>query len=255
MAGGPCDKHESSLMSKNYPHMEWTAERISRFWDWQAQYPDVYFTYQFGPAIVGFLKGYLGRSRRVLDYGCGVGYLLPHLCACVPEVYGADPSKESVARTNDRLVETPSFKGAFLIEELRARRLVFDAVLCVEVVEHLDDAALATVFTDIRSLLAPGGVAVFSTPNNEDLSKSMIISPATGEIFHRWQHLRSWDHNTLPASLRAAGFDVVEVVETNMATSKSNTPIGFLRRALKRLVFGDPGRPHLICVAKIATRG
>jgi 2-polyprenyl-3-methyl-5-hydroxy-6-metoxy-1,4-benzoquinol methylase len=255
MAGGQCDKHEGALMSKNYPHMQWTAERISTFWDWQAQYPEVYFTYQFGPAIIGSLKRYLRGSRRVLDYGCGVGYLLPHLCAVAPEVYGADPSKESVARTNDRLNGTDSFRGAFLIDELRARGPVFDAVLCIEVVEHLDDAALASVFSDIRGLLAPGGVAIFSTPNKEDLSKSMMLCPATGEVFHRWQHMRSWDRDTLPASLRAAGFDVVEVVETNMSRSKSSSPVALLKRALKRLVFGDPGNPHLVCIAKIATKG
>lgn len=242
-------------MSKTYPPMEWTPERISRFWDWQAQYPEVYFTYLFGPAIVASLQRYLRGRRRVLDYGCGVGYLLPHLCARVPEAYGADPSQESIARTNERLAGTPSFKGAFLIDELRARKLSFDAVLCVEVVEHLDDAALDTVLADIRGLLAPGGVAVFSTPNNEDLSKSMILCPASGEIFHRWQHVRSWNRDSLPARLRAGGFDVVEVVETNMAIAKTNSPIGIMKRALKRLLFGDPGKPHLVCIAKIATGG
>jgi 2-polyprenyl-3-methyl-5-hydroxy-6-metoxy-1,4-benzoquinol methylase len=239
------------MMSTSYPKMEWTDERISRFWDWQSQYPDVYFTYLFGPAIVASLKRHLRGRKRVLDYGCGVGYLLPHLCACVPEAYGADPSEQSTARTNERLAGTPSFKGAFLIKDLFARRLTFDAVLCVEVVEHLDDAALDTVLSDIRGMLAAGGVAVFSTPNNEDLSKSMILCPATGEIFHRWQHLRSWDRDSLPARLRAAGFDVVEVIETNMAVSRSNSPIGLLKRALKRALFGRPGKPHLVCVAKL----
>lgn len=252
MAGGPVKYRESILMSKNYPQMEWTAERISRFWDWQSQYPDVYFTYLFGAAIVASLKRYLHGRKRVLDYGCGVGYLLPHLCACVPEAYGADPSEESIARTNERLAETPSFKGAFLIDDLRTRRLTFDAVLCVEVVEHLDDVALKTVLADIRGFLAPGGVAVFSTPNNEDLSKSMIISPASGEIFHRWQHVRSWNSDSLPARLRGSGFDVVDVVETNMAVPKASSPVSFFKRTLKRLLFGDPGKPHLVCIARLA---
>lgn len=236
-------------MSKNYPQMEWTAERVARFWDWQSQYPEVYFTYLFGPAIVASLKEYLRGRKRVLDYGCGVGYLLPHLCACVSEAYGADPSRESIARTNERLTGIPSFKGAFLIDDLRARQMSFDAILCIEVVEHLDDAALDAVLADIRRLLATGGVAVFSTPNNEDLSKSMILCPASGEIFHRWQHVRSWNRDSLAARLRAGGFEIVEIVETNMAASKSNSPVRLVKRVLKRLLFGDPGKPHLVCVA------
>src|SRR3954454_18937110 len=99
--------------------MEWTPDRISRFWDWQSQYADVYFTYRFGPAIGASLKDYLVGRRTVLDYGCGVGYLMPHLCAIAPEVYGADPSAESIARTNERLAGTSSFKGAYLVDELR----------------------------------------------------------------------------------------------------------------------------------------
>ena len=248
-------KPESKSMSKKYPKMEWTADRVSRFWDWQSQYPEVYFTYQFGSGIVAFLRRYLESRQRVLDYGCGVGYLLPHLCACVSEVYGADPSEESVARTNERVAGIQSFKGAFLIDDLRTRQLTFDAILCVEVVEHLDDASLATVLFDIRSLLAPGGVAIFSTPNNEDLSKNMVLCPASGEVFHRWQHVRSWDRESLPARLRAAGFDIVEIVETNMATASANSVVGFFKRALKRLLLGDPGTPHLACVAKSANRG
>ena len=238
------------MMSKTYPKMEWTAERISNFWDWQSQYPDVYFTYQFGPAIVASLRKYLAERRAVLDYGCGVGYLLPHLCAIAPEVYGTDPSVESVARTNERLAGTGSFKGAFLIDELRAQRKAFDAILLVEVIEHLQDDALNDVLSDVLGLLAPDGVAIFSTPNNEDLSKSMIICPPTGEIFHRWQHVRSWNRESLPARLRSAGYDVVDVLETNMGIKKIDSVAGLIKAAVKRILFGAPSKPHLVCVVK-----
>jgi SAM-dependent methyltransferase len=241
-------------MTNSYPPMEWTPERISRFWDWQSQYPEVYFTYLFGSAIVASLKGYLKGRQRVLDFGCGVGYLLPHLCAHAPEVYGADPSEQSLMRTNERLTGTPSFKGAFLIDDLRARRLSFDAVLCVEVVEHLDDAALDGVLADILALLAPGGAAIFSTPNDEDLSRSMILCPASGEIFHRWQHVRSWNRDSLPARLRAAGFEVEKVIETNMAMSRTGSIIGSLKWVVKRVMFGLPRRPHLVCIASLPDR-
>jgi len=238
------------MMSKTYPKMEWTAERISSFWDWQSQHPDVYFTYQFGPSIVASLKKYLDGRRTVLDYGCGVGYLMPHLCAIAPEVYGADPSVESIARTNERLAGARSFKGAYLIDELRTQGKTFDAILSVEVVEHLKDDVLNDVLSDVRGLLAPDGVAIFSTPNNEDLSKNMIICPPTGEIFHRWQHVRSWNRETLPARLRSAGYEVIDVIETNMSIKKIDSVAGLIKSAVKRLLFGAPLKPHLVCVAK-----
>jgi 2-polyprenyl-3-methyl-5-hydroxy-6-metoxy-1,4-benzoquinol methylase len=240
-------------MSRNYPMMEWTDERTSRFWDWHSQFPENYFTYQFGATIVASLRQFLRGRDRVLDYGCGVGYLLPHLCREVREVYGADPSPQSVDRTNERFAALPNFRGASLIEDLHRRVMKFDAIICIEVVEHLSDDVLKDVLTDVRSLLGPGGVAIFSTPNNEDLSKNMMFCPATGETYHRWQHLRSWDRNSLPAKLRSSGYEVVDVIETNMSVSRSMSPKSVLKRAIKRVLFGDPGRPHLVCVAKPAT--
>jgi len=235
-------------MALHYPQMEWTPERISRFWDWQSQFPDVYFTYQFGANIAASLKAYLTGRRRILDYGCGVGYLLPHLCAYAPEVYGADPSEQSVARTNERVRSIPSFKGAFLTSDAQIRRMTFDAIVCIEVVEHLDDAALESVLSDVRGLLARGGVAVFSTPNNEDLSKSMILCPSSGEVFHRWQHLRSWNRETLPARLRASGFRIDEIIETNMSTAGAGSLVGRFKNTVKQVLFRPPGTPHLACV-------
>jgi 2-polyprenyl-3-methyl-5-hydroxy-6-metoxy-1,4-benzoquinol methylase len=239
-------------MPQIYPHMEWTKERVARFWDWQSHYPENYFTYQFGSEIAASLRQVLRGRTRVLDYGCGVGYLLPHLCARIPEVYGADPSEKSIARANERLDGVPGFKGAFLTDDLRVRGMSFNAILCIEVVEHLDDAALRMVLMDIRALLAPGGVAVFSTPNNEDLSKSMMLCPASGEIFHRWQHVRSWNRDSLPARLRAGGFNVTNVMETNFAASSANSPVKLAKRIVKRFLLGNPGKPHLVCVARAA---
>ena len=169
--------------------MRWTPERIARFWI-GSRNTKLYFTYLFGDVIARSLGRYITGRRCVLDYGCGVGYLLPHLCRYAPEVYGADPSPESVARTNVRLGGTKSFKGAFLVSELRTRRMQFDTILAVEVIEHLDDAELAAVLTDIRAMLAPEGIAIFTTPNDEKLRNNMILCPATGEIFHRWQHVQ-----------------------------------------------------------------
>lgn len=238
-------------MPLNYPQMEWTPERVSRFWDWQSQYPEVYFTYLFGRNIAASLKGYVAGRNRVLDYGCGVGYLLPHLCAYAPEVYGADPSEQSVARTNESVSGIPSFKGAFLTGDPVIRSMKFDAIVCVEVVEHLDDAALEAVLSDVHGLLAPGGVAIFTTPNDEDLSKNMILCPASGEVFHRWQHVRSWNRESLPARLRAAGFSVDKVIETNMSMAGPSSPAGLVKRILKQILFNPPKTPHLACVVGV----
>ena len=114
-------------------------------------------------------------------------------------------------------------------------------------------AALALVLADIRAFLAPTGVAIFTTPNNEDLAKNMLLCPATGEIFHRWQHVRSWNRDTLPTRLSAAGFKPMQVIETNMAIARPKGPVEFLKQIAKRTLLGKPDKPHLVCVASAAT--
>jgi 2-polyprenyl-3-methyl-5-hydroxy-6-metoxy-1,4-benzoquinol methylase len=233
-----------------FPVMRWTPEMISRFWDWQSQHPEAYFTYQFGGEIAYALKGYLVGRERLLDFGCGVGHLLPHLLRYAPKVYGADPSQDSVERANARLAGSPGFEGAFLLSDLQRRGMMFDAILAVEVVEHLYDEELDTALATIRSMLAPGGVAIFTTPNDERLEASMILCPSSGEVFHRWQHVRSFNAASLGERLRAAAFDIVEAIETNLAVRHPQSLSGHLKKIAKRIVYGDPGKPHLICVAK-----
>jgi 2-polyprenyl-3-methyl-5-hydroxy-6-metoxy-1,4-benzoquinol methylase len=237
------------MAQKKYPEMHWTPDKVARFWDWQSQQPEAYFTYLFGAEIARFLERFLQGRGSVLDYGCGVGYLLPHLCRYAPRVYGADPSRESVARSNERLAGTQGFQGAFTVADLRARGLAFDAILAIEVIEHLYDPELEIMLGDVRAMLASGGIAIFTTPNDEDREKNMVISPETGEVFHRWQHVRSWNHDTLPARLREAGFEIHEVRETNLALSRSTTLLGCLKMLAKRVLFGASGKPHLVCVA------
>jgi 2-polyprenyl-3-methyl-5-hydroxy-6-metoxy-1,4-benzoquinol methylase len=238
-----------------FPEMHWTPEMISRFWDWQSQYPEIYFTYLFGREIAHALGSHLRGRQRVLDFGCGVGYLLPHLCRYAPKVYGADLSTQSIARTNERLAGTPGFEGAFLISDLQKRETGFDAILAVEVVEHLYDEDLDAALSTIRGMLSPDGIAIFTTPNDENREANMILCPATGQVFHRWQHVRSWSSASLSKRLRDRQFDVLHVIETNFAGRRPRTPLAYLKKIVKRLAFGDPGRPHLICIARASRAG
>jgi 2-polyprenyl-3-methyl-5-hydroxy-6-metoxy-1,4-benzoquinol methylase len=237
------------MPSKNYPEMQWTPEMVSRFWDWQSGTPEVYFSYRFGAEIAGSLAPYLNGRDRVLDYGCGVGYLLPHLCRHARAVYGADLSHKSVEQANARLSGTGSFEGAFLVTDLRGSEAVFDAIVAIEIIEHLYDTELDAMLNDIRAMLAAGGIVIFTTPNDEDRQANMILCPATGELFHRWQHVRSWNVETLPSYLRASGFTVLETFETNLINPSSWVPYSVLKRIVKRLLLGNPGKPHLVCVA------
>lgn len=230
-----------------YRQLEWTPELVSRFWDWQSQFPEQYFTHRFANPIIASLRGLLTGRRRLLDYGCGTGFLLPALSALGAEVTGLDFSPQSVAATNKRHHGLPGFRGAFVIDELLARGETFDAILSVEVVEHLYDQQLDQMFATLRRLSAPGGAIVLTTPNDEDLSLSEIYCPTSDVVYHRYQHVRSWTAQSLAAAVEARGFRVQRTFTTDF-TLTWRRPLAVLKHFAARAL-GRGKSPHLVCLA------
>ncbi|MFW2387502.1 MAG: class I SAM-dependent methyltransferase, partial [Polyangiales bacterium] len=114
-------------------------------------------------------RGSLSGKKRVLDFGCGGGFLIPALSRVAGEVYGVDFSPTSVELTNERNANIANFRGATSPMEALDAGLKFDGILSVEVIEHLSDEQLAGTLDIIKRLLTPGGVIAFTTPNDEDL--------------------------------------------------------------------------------------
>ena len=106
---------------------------------------------------------------RILDIGCGTGFLLERLAERGYSGVGIDLSPESVEIAQARLVELG------IAERLRAEvgsayeppDGPFDLVTITDVLEHLEDPR--TCLAAARDRLAPGGVVVVSTPNRRSL--------------------------------------------------------------------------------------
>lgn len=106
---------------------------------------------------------------RVLDVGCGTGFLLERLAERPFEGVGIDLSPESVALAQARLTEL----GA--ADRLRAEvgsaydppEGPFDLIALTDVLEHLERPR--DTLRALREQLAPGGLIVVSTPNRRSL--------------------------------------------------------------------------------------
>jgi len=85
----------------------------------------------------------------------------------------------------------------------------FDVITCLETLEHLLDDRLSVVVKEIHRLLKPGGVALFTTPNNEDLLRSHVYCPFCETSFHKVQHVRSFSESSMRALLESHGFRTV----------------------------------------------
>lgn len=231
-------------------YVEWTDERVAKFWDYESQYPKNYFTYQFGDVIVKRLEKYFRGKRRILDYGCGTGFIMPHLFKFGAEVTGIDFSKKSVEVVNKTFHKVSNFKGAFLVEEALIAGTQFDAIVVIEVIEHLTDLYLEATLRNVRQLLSKDGIVVFTTPHDEDLSALYIRCPACESIFHRWQHVRSWTKETLVQCVQRNGLQAMETYPTDFSLYFSKNRLNYLAHMFEMIRGAKPKMPHLVCVCK-----
>ncbi len=194
----------------------WTSEKIQRFWEYYGRRTDLqpeYFSFQVGAGLTSFLRhtGRLREGATVLDYGCGPGFLVQHLLGQGVRCYGTDSSPEAVQLTNQKVHADDKWMGATVVTSppLPYPDAHFDVVTCLETLEHLDDATLKVVISEVRRLLKRGGVALFTTPNEEDLTRSFILCPFCNTEYHKVQHLRSFSADSLRAVLESLGFNVL----------------------------------------------
>jgi len=191
---------------------DWTPQTIARFFGWMGMHkPDVYFSLQLGKALVRFLDMAGVLKGRVIDYGCGPGYLLNLLAEKNIELHGADFSTEAVNLVNQRLSGKPRWNGVKLIRTIPSPELpdaTFDLATCVETIEHLPDEPLEEALSQLRRIVKPGGYLFLTTPGSENLEKEMSYCPFCEAEFHAWQHVRSFTPQSLRKILEDRGWDV-----------------------------------------------
>jgi len=124
--------------------------------------------------------------------------------------YGVDSSFKAVQFVNQRFEGNYYWMGATTVSESKAALPAgsFDLISCVETLEHVL-GGLEELIGNIYQLLKPGGVALFTTPNEENLEHSQIYCPFCEAMYHKVQHLRSFSSQSLSSLLDSQGLKTI----------------------------------------------
>jgi 2-polyprenyl-6-hydroxyphenyl methylase / 3-demethylubiquinone-9 3-methyltransferase len=198
------------------------ARLSSEWWDARGKFRALH---KIGPARLGFVRDAMvhqfarGRAGRgglqpleglsVLDVGCGGGLIAEPLARMGARVTGLDPAIENIeaARRHAAGQGLDIDYRAGRVEELVAEARTFDAVVCLEVLEHVPDPG---AFLDAcANLVRPDGLMLLSTLNRT--LKAYLLAIIGGEYVLRWLPVgtHQWERfitpDELACYLRAAG--------------------------------------------------
>ncbi|WP_044564304.1 bifunctional 2-polyprenyl-6-hydroxyphenol methylase/3-demethylubiquinol 3-O-methyltransferase UbiG [Azospirillum sp. B4] len=153
---------------------------------------------------------------RLVDIGCGGGLLSEPLARMGADVVGIDAAERNVktAATHAAETGTPVDYRHTTAEDLVAAGETFDAVLSLEVVEHVADVPL--FLGSLAALVKPDGLLVMATLNRTP--KSYLMAIVGAEYVLRWlpRGTHDWRKflkpSELAAGLRGTGLAVREVM-------------------------------------------
>ena len=150
------------------------------------------------------------RPQKLLDVGCGSGYLAKLLKSRVPDVIvdGLDISRVALDRAKQQLHEFWHLN--IDLEDFPLKPESYDTAVCVEVLEHLYDPEHA--LKEIYRVLQPGGRAIVTVPNlaywrfRLDLMRGRVPLPASDQ-----RHLHQFNLLLFRQTLTQGGFQTVEI--------------------------------------------
>jgi 2-polyprenyl-6-hydroxyphenyl methylase / 3-demethylubiquinone-9 3-methyltransferase len=127
------------------------------------------------------------RPCRVLDLGCGAGFLANDLAARGHDVVGVDDTPENleVARAHD-----PTGRARYVLGDvtrLDVPEASFDAAFALDLLEHVEDPE--RVIAEASRALAPGGLFFFHTFNRTWQANLIVIKGVEWFVRNTPEHL------------------------------------------------------------------
>jgi 2-polyprenyl-6-hydroxyphenyl methylase / 3-demethylubiquinone-9 3-methyltransferase len=187
------------------------ARLAGEWWDPRGRFGPLH---QLGPPRLTFIRDALTRHFKggtgaaqplsgltVLDIGCGGGLIsepLARMGACVTAIDPAEENVEAARRHAEPQALSINYRAG-RAEDLVAEGASFDAVVCLEVLEHVPDPQ--AFLNTCASLVRPSGLMILSTLNRT--LKAYAFAIVGAEYILRWlpAGTHQWDRFVTPEEL------------------------------------------------------
>jgi 2-polyprenyl-6-hydroxyphenyl methylase/3-demethylubiquinone-9 3-methyltransferase len=116
------------------------------------------------------------RGKTVLDLGCAGGFMAEALDDRGALVTGIDPAAEAISAARAHAEGRDISYDVGVGEALPYPDAQYDAVVCVDVLEHVQD--LEKVLHEVARVLKPGGTFLFDTINRNPIARLAAITVA-----------------------------------------------------------------------------
>ena len=160
------------------------------------------------PSVQNILKQ--NKVNSLLDIGAGNGSALPHWLSLGLKVSAMEPDSDGYeyAKRNLQVDVRKLAVGDILPLEWKKS---FDAIVCLEVIEHLYNPS--QLMESIHYTLKDQGIAIISTPYHGYL-KNLAMAFAGKWDFHHHPiknggHIKFWSKQTIQVFFRQNGFELV----------------------------------------------
>ena len=170
--------------------------------------------------VARVLERRLPPGASVLDVGCGTGFVLERLAERY-EVTGLEPDASVRARAHPSIASKLLPGGSDDLSAVSGRQ--FDAVLMLDVLEHVDDDVAA--LRQVRSVIRAAGLLLMTVPANPKLwSQHDVLN----------QHRRRYSTAVLAEALRTADYRVIHLTHINSRLY----PLAWVHRITARSTMG-----------------
>jgi 2-polyprenyl-3-methyl-5-hydroxy-6-metoxy-1,4-benzoquinol methylase/glycosyltransferase involved in cell wall biosynthesis len=199
----------------------------------------------------------LPAGSRILDVGCGSGWMSEYFARLGYEVTGIDISPDLIEMSRDRVVRVPFdvdhetiLRCTFVVQDIEAAPLpeTFDAVLCYDSLHHFEDEN--AVMRHISAMLPVGGV-LFILEGERPPAGSATEEELYGVMTEYGTLESPFDYGHLRQILDEHGFAVIgdyasvnglferETIKDDLLPLK-DVPLNYHYLACKKVIDGAP---------------